>query len=273
MRVESNYGVSLDVSVAGRGPGVVLVSGALDDGAELRPLAELLADEFTTVVYSRRGRGTSGDAADSSVDDEIGDLRAVVAAVVDGPASVVGSSSGGLLALRAAAAGAPISRLVVWEPPFDVTDGATPRHRSYSHALAVALDRGDRGAALELAMRAWGSPPEVIAGARRSPFWAPLLDLAPTLRYDAAVMDDGEALADLFRTVDVPVLVATSTGTSVEMADLADGFFDTAATALVALLPQAERISVPQQGHEMDARAVVSAVRPFLRGRTQREIG
>ena len=40
---------------------MILVGGALDDGAENASLADALAAEFTVINYNRRGRSESGD--------------------------------------------------------------------------------------------------------------------------------------------------------------------------------------------------------------------
>ena len=77
---------------------------------------------FSVFTYDRRGRGASGDTAPYAVEREIEDLAAVIAAA-GGSASVHGMSSGAALALKAAAAGLPITQLSVYEPPF-TTDPA-----------------------------------------------------------------------------------------------------------------------------------------------------
>ena len=62
----------------------------------------------TAYNYARRGRGNSGDTAGHSIDREIEDLNAVIAAG-GGSAHLFGASTGGALALEAAAAGVPPS--------------------------------------------------------------------------------------------------------------------------------------------------------------------
>lgn len=86
------------------GATVVLVGGGLDDGSENVPLGAWLASTFTVVNYRRRGRGDSGDVAPYAVQREVEDLAAVIDAV-GGRAHVFGASTGGALALEAAAAG------------------------------------------------------------------------------------------------------------------------------------------------------------------------
>ena len=85
-------------------------------------LAGLLAARFTVYSYDRRGRGDSGDTKPYAVEREIEDLSAVINAA-GGHAHVWGLSSGAVLALQAAAAGLPIRRLAVHEPPLVVDPG------------------------------------------------------------------------------------------------------------------------------------------------------
>jgi len=108
-RVTSKDGTSIAYEREGPGPAVVLVGGAIDDGSENAPLAPELADNFTVFDYARRGRGESGDTPPYTVEREIEDLEALIAEA-GGSAHVFGASSGGGLALEAAAAGLAIDR-------------------------------------------------------------------------------------------------------------------------------------------------------------------
>jgi hypothetical protein len=60
---------------------VILVGGALDDGAENASLADALAAEFTVINYNRRGRSESGDTLPYDVQREIEDLAALISIV------------------------------------------------------------------------------------------------------------------------------------------------------------------------------------------------
>ncbi|MEU6404504.1 alpha/beta hydrolase [Streptomyces sp. NPDC046985] len=198
-------GTPLAYRRTGRGPVVVLVSGAMSTGATVAPLAAALADRCTAVVYDRRGRGESGDTAPYAVEREVEDLAAVIDAV-GGEAALYGMSSGGALALRAAASGLAVSRVAVYEPPFDVREGQERERAEYTVALAEALGRDRRGDAVELFLRKTGLAEQMIANARQSPMWAGLEAVAPTLAYDDAVMGDGTVPADLLASVSMPVL-------------------------------------------------------------------
>src|SRR5919109_4561231 len=100
--VTSADGTRIAFEREGSGPTIVLVAGALDDGSENAPLATELARRFTVLNYARRGRSRSGDTQPYAVDREIDDVDALIGAA-GGSAHVYGVSSGGALALRAAA--------------------------------------------------------------------------------------------------------------------------------------------------------------------------
>ena len=100
----SRDGTKIAYTRDGSGPSVLLVGGGLDDGSENAMLIPALADRFTVVNYARRGRDGSGDTPPHSLAREIEDLTAVIGSA-GGSAHLFGASSGGALALEAAAAG------------------------------------------------------------------------------------------------------------------------------------------------------------------------
>ena len=105
----------------GDGPPVIMTVGAFNTRSQTEPLARTLAQQFTVLNYDRRGRGDSGDTAPYAVEREIEDIAALIAAA-GGSVSLFGHSSGATLALKAAAAGLPVTRLVLYEPPFRTGD-------------------------------------------------------------------------------------------------------------------------------------------------------
>src|SRR3954469_17935786 len=119
--VTSKDGTRIGYSVFGAGPAIVLVDGALCWRASgpAGPLAEQLKDQFTVYTYDRRGRGESSDTKPYAVVREVEDLAAVIDAA-GGSAAVYAISSGVPLALAAADAGVPISKMVLYEAPLMV---------------------------------------------------------------------------------------------------------------------------------------------------------
>ncbi|MEV0196705.1 alpha/beta fold hydrolase [Nonomuraea sp. NPDC050691] len=171
MRAEGRYdaaghfrdGTSIVYERVGSGPVVVLVGGGLDDGTENRPLAQELAEDFTAVNYARRGRAGSSDVQPYALEREIEDLAALIDAI-GGPAHLFGASSGGALALEAAAAGLPIGKIAVFDVPYAVGDTAVQTWQAYVRQLRVALAHEKHGEALKLFMRLAGAPEQDTAG-------------------------------------------------------------------------------------------------------------
>ncbi|GGW46913.1 alpha/beta hydrolase [Streptomyces galilaeus] len=202
----SRDGTSLAYARAGQGPAVILVSGAMSTGGTVAPLAGLLAPHFTAFWYDRRGRGESGDTAPYAVEREVEDLAALIEAA-GGEAALYGVSSGGALALEAAAVGLPVSRVAVYETPFaDFSEGGAEERAAYTEHLTEALAHDRRGDAVELFLRLTGLAEEMIQGARQSPMWPAMEGIAPTLAYDDAVMGDGLVPRERLASLDAPVL-------------------------------------------------------------------
>lgn len=246
------------------GPVVVLVGGGLDDGSESLPLGRVLADRFSVVTYRRRGRGDSGDGGSGgggvkgggdsrpdAVQREVEDLAAVIAAA-GGRAHLFGASSGGALALEAAACGLPMDRLAVHEVPYLLGDEMLAAWRDYRAALEAALDAGDRDEALRLFMRLAGSSADQIAAAEAAPGWESLRDLAPTLRHDAACLGNGSPPAARLAAVTQPVLLTTGASVDAHSAGLPTDFFGAATDAAAACLPDGRRLTLEVTGHVAD---------------------
>ena len=238
----------------GSGPRVVLVGGGATDRSENAPLAsELAARGFTAINYDRRGRGKSGDDAPYSVTHEIEDLAGLE------PRFVVGVSSGGALALEAAAAGVAIERLAVYEVPYNIAPDWPQRWRAYVEELEALLAAGRRGDAFAHFMRLAAVPDAEIEAARGAPFWADLEALAPTLAYDAACLGDGRP-PPRFATIDQPVLVVTGERDGPEWVRA----LGPAADALVALLPRARRETLADAGHVVDPAVFATVLAHFF---------
>ena len=105
-QVRSKDGTPIAYERSGSGPALILVDGALCSRAfgPSPKLAPLLAQHFTVYAYDRRGRGQSGDTPPYSPAREVEDIAALIEAA-GGSASLLGLSSGGALALEAAASG------------------------------------------------------------------------------------------------------------------------------------------------------------------------
>lgn len=190
--VTSKDSTKIAFVTVGEGPPVILVPGALNDHrgrASGLPLAEHLRARHTVVCFDRRGRGESGDTAPYAIAREIEDIAALIDHV-GGAAHLYGMSSGAMLALEATAAGLPVRKLALFEPPYTVGD---PRvGPDYRARLAKAVEQGRPGDAVEMFMReAVQIPAPVIAQMKGAPFWPHLASFGPSLLHDAEISGDG----------------------------------------------------------------------------------
>ncbi|WP_426623918.1 alpha/beta fold hydrolase [Leifsonia sp. McL0607] len=255
--VRSADHTTIAYETAGSGPGVVLVDGAtcFRDSGPMRAISELLAPSATVVMYDRRGRGESGDTPPYALEREIEDIAALIDAV-GAPVSLFGMSSGGALALESAVALGPerVNRLAVYEPPF-VPEEALPSAAAYTRELSEALAADDRDRAVELFLKRVGVPVTAIDTMRRSPGWASLVGIAPTLAYDDAALGDSAVPIELAGAVRVPLL-ALGGGAS-------PAFLRYGAEALAAAVPDGDCAILEGQTHDVSADAIAPVLARF----------
>lgn len=240
----------------GDGPPVIMTVGAFNTRSQTEPLARTLAPQFTALNYDRRGRGDSGDTAPYAIEREIEDIAALIAAA-GGSASLFGHSSGATLALKAAAAGLPITHLVLYEPPFRTGEGHPGLPADFAAQLAALVAADRRGDAVELYQTtAVGIPQDVVAQLRHAPFRPALEAIAHTLAYDAAIVGDLSLPAGLLATVAAPALVITG--------ENSPPFLRNAAQAAAAALPNGQLAVLPGQTHDLNPDATAPVMTEFL---------
>lgn len=114
-------GTILRVEQRGDGPPLLLVHGGGEDATMLSGQADALAAAgYRVISYDRRGTGGSGDDAwpGNGADQHADDAAALLTALDATPATVLGVSSGGVVALALAARHPDaVRRVVAWEPP------------------------------------------------------------------------------------------------------------------------------------------------------------
>ncbi|MFO7169830.1 MAG: alpha/beta hydrolase [Chloroflexota bacterium] len=257
--VASKDGTAIAFDRLGQGPVVVLVGGALQHRALDRVIgqrAQVLAQHCTLIQYDRRGRGDSGDTQPYAVEREIEDLEAIIDSA-GGEAVVLGMSSGGALALEAAhALGPKITKLVLYEVPYNDDAAARASWERFAAELRSLLAADRRGDALALFMRQVGTPDEQIAEMRRSPLWPMLEGVAHTLAYDIAVLGKDNSIPARHARITVPTLVLDG-GASFP-------FIHATARALANMLPHAQHRTLEGQTHAVEAEALASALADFI---------
>ena len=264
--VTSKDGTKIAFDKTGSGPAVLLVNGAMQYRAtdpSMAKLAELLSKDFTVYNYDRRGRGESTDTAPFSKEREIEDLAALVEAA-GGSAMVFGISSGGALVLDAAQSGLGISKMALYEVPFIVNDSRPPVPADYVEHLHQLVKDGKRDEAVKyFLVKAVGIPAEYLGGMDQDPLWPGMLGIAHTIAYDGAFVADkmqGKALpAKYLSGVTVPALVISGTNT------MPPGWMISAADAIAAALPTAERRTLEGQDHNVDPVVIAPLIAEFFK--------
>ena len=246
--VTSKDGTTIAYSKVGNGPALVIVCGATQFRAfdsSLAVLAELLASDHTVITYDRRGRGESGNTLPFSPAREIEDIAALIAAGRR-RASLLGYSSGAVVALEAAVAGLPVHKVIMYEPPFALPEsGAAPPPGDYVEVLNRMAAAGDKDGPPSYFLQSIGMPPEAVAGMRQSPMWPMMQSVGPTIAYDGQFMFDAyyteSRFPDRWQKATMPVLVLDG--------DKSFPFMASAADAVAEELPNARRQTLAGQDH------------------------
>jgi pimeloyl-ACP methyl ester carboxylesterase len=254
--IESADGTKIAYEVRGAGAPVILIGGASNDrhsGIAGVPMAELLADSFSAISFDRRGRGASGNEPPYGVAREIDDVAALIVAA-GAPVFIFGHSSGGGLALEAAAARLPVRGVAVYEPPYAADAAADAESAVFATHVKALIEAGRYDDAQAFFMAGTGMPDFMIDAARQSPLWPGLMRMAPTLLHDISVMSVGgssQVPAERLAGLAIPVL-AMAGGESPE-------WMIAIARAIADAVPIGRFLEVRGQNH-MVPNAVVSAL-------------
>lgn len=259
-RIKSADGTPIAFETIGEGAPLILVGGALSDRtspASGKPLAAMLAHRFTVLAYDRRGRGDSGDHTPWTLDRELEDLAALIAAA-GGSAAVFGNSSGGLLALDAAAQGLAITRLAVHEPPVILDANRAASLVRLANELDEVVAEARRTQAVELYFtRVMQMPVPAVAQLRRTPMWAEFEDLAHTLSHDVRITARGAVRLAEAPAVRPPTLAIDGGATP--------GWMREAIEAVARAIPRGRHRTLEGPAHAVDPKALALALEEFLR--------
>ncbi len=253
--VVSRDGTTIGYRSLGRGPGLLVLHGAMESANSHLELARLLADVCTVHLPDRRGRGLSAPyRPDDGLAEEVDDVQAVLAAT--GTRQMFGISSGAVITLEAALSTPTLDRIAVFDPVLGV-DG------SISIDLIPRLDReladGNLPAALVTGMKAAELGPSVFrfvprpllewltvmgmaAEERKAVPGEPTMrSLAPNLHYDFAVVAEANGRVADFAAIAAQVLLLGGSRSP--------GYLRAALDALQRALPRAERTEFAGLGH------------------------
>src|SRR6476620_9818838 len=148
--VEVN-GARLYYEKQGAGPSILLIPGSTGDAGHFSRSADLLADEFTVVVYDRRGNSRSPRPPGwtvTSVAEQADDAAGLIRALGLAPAVVFGASAGGPIALDLMLRHGHLVRAGILQDPSvfsvlpDPLEPVIPRRRLVEEALRTSGPRG-----------------------------------------------------------------------------------------------------------------------------------
>jgi pimeloyl-ACP methyl ester carboxylesterase len=230
-------GTSIGFVRLGAGPAVVFVHGSLSTSDDWRQVATAMAGQFTCFLLDRRGRGRSGDASDYSIDREYEDIKAVLD--VAGPGvHLLGHSYGAICALGAAL-GAPIGRLVLYEPPLPVEGPVVGAALAPYRAAVSGLQLDE---ALMIGLRdIVHLSAEEIAALRPTPLWKQMAALTPTWMREMEAVDRLGSSLERYRQLEASTLLLLGTATAAH--------HQVATTALAKTLPAVRVVHLQGEGH------------------------
>lgn len=253
--VTSSDGTRIAFERSGEGPTVLLVGGSLADHHFYTPLANELAQHFAVYNFDRRGRGESGDTQPYAVEREVEDVGALVAHA-EGPVFLYGHSAGSALALRAAAAGLEVAKLILADPPFtprgEHDEAAKTEHAEQVARIRELNDRGDYKGSVKFFLSDYGLPDEDLEAMLSSPAGENMLDCARALPYDYAVLGDGLVPTQLAAKASVPTLI------------LVAGSMPETAQVLAEIMPNARFRAMDSSTHELPPQALAPVLKEFF---------
>ncbi|WP_438040894.1 alpha/beta fold hydrolase [Sorangium sp. So ce128] len=254
--VTSRDGTTIGYRRIGRGPGVILVQGAMGTAANYDQLARALANDFTVYVPDRRGRGMSPREYDAghSIEREVEDLEGLLSR--SGARLVFGLSSGAIITLEAARALPSVRKAAVYEPPFYLEGVPLEEIARFNDEIR----RGQLASALVTVSNIVRLAPGFLAvvprplltlatrgflrldDRRGSGQYAPVRELLPAMRFDfKMVVDRGESNTS-FKAVEAEILLLGGTKSP--------RYLKNALDALETILPRVQRTELEGVGHE-----------------------
>jgi pimeloyl-ACP methyl ester carboxylesterase len=245
-------GTRIGFRTAGAGPALLLVHGGMCSAERWAPLWRVLVGRFEVTAMDRRGRASSPDTGSYSLAQEYADVSAVAEHLAErrgSPVDVFGHSYGAVCVLGAAARGAPVRRLALYEPP-----GPQTLPPGWLERMRVLVDRRELGRAMfSFLVEVVGLSREQVEELRDGPRGAdPMPIVEHTLVREAEALQVVD-LAALGAEVRQPVLLLLGADSPPWAA---------AGTDLVARAASAEVAVLAEQGHEAvdQAPALVAGV-------------
>lgn len=253
--ITSKDGTEIGYRQFGKGPGLVLIQGAMGTAYNFQQLAEILSKDFTVYTPDRRGRGISGPTGDDySIAKEIEDLEAVLKKT--DAHNVFGLSSGAIISLQGALKIAAIKKLAIFEPPFfNEPNEQTALMDDYNKEIS----KDHVAAALVIGMKAGKFGPSFILSIpnrflefmvnmgikqeekKGSGGYDPMKKLAYSLHTDFKIVIETIGKSQNFANIKIPTLLLGGSKSQ--------DYLKAALNDLELILPNMQRLELPNVDH------------------------
>ncbi|MBX2896439.1 MAG: alpha/beta hydrolase [Cyclobacteriaceae bacterium] len=211
-KVTSPDNVTIAYEELGNGPALIIIGGSLADHHMYHPLALELAKHFKVYNYDRRNRGLSGTSSNHSVETELNDLETLMY-IDNEPKILYAHSAGAGLAIRAAAKGMNIKKLILADLPFSLLDEnskrAAEQHDQEREEIKRLINEGDKEGAVRYFLKDFGMTQEELDRFIASEGGQLAAEISPTLPIDYDILGNGTTPATLLKQITVPTLLLT----------------------------------------------------------------
>jgi len=227
----------------GSGPPLVLVHGSMNNHETAwDAIRKLLSPRFSVYAMDRRGRGQTTAPKDRSMEEEFGDVAALIDACGQ-PAFVLGHSFGAHCAMGGAAMRPElVSKLVLYEPP--VAGAMTDESMAKVEETAARSDWD--GFVRTFLLEGPKIPEPMVNVIQASPFWAPMVADGPATLRDIRTLGKYRFDPARFASLTLPVLLLAGSESP------RDNYVT---DALATVLPNAKVVELQGQGHVAQALA------------------
>ncbi len=238
-------GIDLYYEERGSGPPLLLIHGTGAYAELWSPVLEGLARSFRVIAYDRRGFARSPSPKRWSLSDQARDAAALLETLGASPATVVGWSAGGVVALDLAASfPEQVTKLVLAEPAVHLLVHPTRSSvamaaRSAGHRY-VRRDRATAAATMYRWASGYRTGGNAFDGFPQAWQQQMLAHASSTLREMDQMMRPYPSRATI-RSIKCPV--------SVIEGELSDPTFPVADAFVIRLLPQADKVLLAGAGH------------------------
>ncbi|HVL80611.1 MAG TPA: alpha/beta hydrolase [Actinomycetota bacterium] len=235
MRTVRNDDVTLSYRTWGAGPPLLLIHGGAGTGRDLALVRQHLQDGFTVAVMDRRGRSGNDARRAHTIGDEARDILAVIDDIGE-PVHAFGHSYGAICLMEAAAAGAPLRSMTVYEPPV-----RGPELADRLRGVARLIEEGRAEEAMRSFLVRVGATEEQLAVLREIGEWERVVAGCGPFVGEVGALTAWEPDLERLGELTIPVVY-------LEGADTASDFYDR--DRVMSWLPAHTRVvSMPGQTH------------------------